>query len=337
MSSKFVLSAVGVVLFAAACGQVPTAPSVSPSGALPGLLRSDADVSSPLEMRALAGRVTNALTGGAAPGITLDVAGVGVFAANTAGQFNVESEAPDATYRVTASGAGVVARQTTLTFPGSAPVISLIPSTFNMTAFDQMMRQFGPPLGVVKRWTQAPGLVIETSLVDAASVVGGVPTLNGPIASSEQLSEASINELIAALTRALPLLTAGHLPAFTTIDRFTTPAGSVIEMDRPGVITVARYPGRDQLCQGYTIFLYNDVTFEATSGRLYIQTCSQLAGAAPLATVIAHELGHALGYAHVTATPSVMAPTIFDDVTLFDRQAAAIVFQRFPEIGRAHV
>ena len=126
-------------------------------------------------MRALAGRFTNALTGAAAAGVTLTVDGVGAVAGDAAGQFNLESEAPDGRYRVTASGAGVVSRVTTLTFPGQAPVVSLIPSTFNMTAFDQMARQFGEPAGVTKRWAVPPALVIETSFVDAQSVVGGMP------------------------------------------------------------------------------------------------------------------------------------------------------------------
>ena len=214
MKSRFALGAL-IALIAAACGQAPTAPSVSPSGGVPGLMRSDADVSSPLEMRALAGRFTDALTGAAA------------------GQFNLDTEAPDGRYRVTAAGAGVVPRQTTVTFPGTAPVISLIPSTFNMTGFDQMARQFGEPLGVTKRWTQAPALVIETALVEAQSVSGGVPQYPA-VASAEQLSESSVNELVAQLSRALPLMTGGAFAGFASIERTTTAAGGSIEMDRPG-------------------------------------------------------------------------------------------------------
>ena len=251
MKLRFALGAL-VALFAFACGQAPTAPNVSPSGLpLPGVLRSDADASSPLEMRALAGRFTNILSGAAAAGITLSIEGVGNVAGDAAGQFNLESEAPDGRYRVTASGAGVVSRVTTLTFPGQAPVISLIPSTFNMTAFDQMARHFGEPDGVTKRWTVPPALVIETSLVDAQSVVGGIPQYP-PVASAEQLSEASINELVSLLNRALPLMTGGAFPAFASIGRNTTEAGRSIEMDRPGTITVVRYSGLDQLCKGYT-------------------------------------------------------------------------------------
>ena len=85
MKLRFALGAL-VALFAFACGQAPTAPNVSPSGLpLPGVLRSDADASSPLEMRALAGRFTNILSGAAAAGITLSIEGVGNVAGDAAG------------------------------------------------------------------------------------------------------------------------------------------------------------------------------------------------------------------------------------------------------------
>jgi hypothetical protein len=41
-----------------------------------------------------------------------------------------------------------------------------------------------------------------------------------------------------------------------------------------------------------------------------------------------HELGHALGYSHVTRRPSVMNPAIGPDPTEFDRAGALIAFQR---------
>ncbi len=209
MKSRIAFGAL-IALVAAACGQVPSAPSVSPSGTLPGLMRSDADVSSPLEVRALVGRFTDALTGAAKAGITLTVDGIGAVAGDAAGQFSLETEAPDGRYRVAASGAGVVSRQTTLTFPGTAPVISLIPGTFNMTAFDQMARQFGEA-GVLKRWTQAPALIIETSLLDLGPSfdAAGLPTA-APVASAQQMSEAEIALVTARLNRALPLLTGGE-------------------------------------------------------------------------------------------------------------------------------
>jgi hypothetical protein len=41
-----------------------------------------------------------------------------------------------------------------------------------------------------------------------------------------------------------------------------------------------------------------------------------------------HELGHALGYQHVTTRTSIMNPAIGPDPTEFDRGGALIAFQR---------
>jgi len=43
-----------------------------------------------------------------------------------------------------------------------------------------------------------------------------------------------------------------------------------------------------------------------------------------------HELGHALGYQHVTARPSIMNASIGPEPTDFDRAGATIAFQRLP-------
>lgn len=189
MKLRFALGALAAALLAAACGQAPTAPSVSPSGALPGLMRSDADVSSPLELRALAGRVINLLTGAPAPGVTLAIESVGSVAADAAGQFPIESEAPNGHYRATASGPGVVARQTTIAFPGEAPIISLIPDTFNVTAFNEIARGATGEAGVIKRWLTPPALVIETSFLDYAASfdpASGFPK-DSSVATEQQL------------------------------------------------------------------------------------------------------------------------------------------------------
>ena len=43
-----------------------------------------------------------------------------------------------------------------------------------------------------------------------------------------------------------------------------------------------------------------------------------------------HELGHALGYLHVTSRTSIMNPSIGPEPTDFDRAASKIAFQRLP-------
>jgi hypothetical protein len=331
MHSKiFALSLTAAVCLAGCGGQAPTSPTVSggiaPSGRL--FAASGGDVSTSFDVRALAGRFINVLTGAPAAGVSLNVEGVGEVAAGADGQFSLDTEAPDGRYRVTATAPGFVARQTTLSFPGEPPVISLIPASFNMTAFDQLVRQFGVHTNVTKRWTQAPALVIETSLVDPQSVPGGVPEYNA-IASADQLSEASINELIAHLNSALPLMSAGNFPAFSSIEISTTPAGAPIPVDRLGTITALRYNGLSPRCQGFTFFGYDSEAFTAMSAALFMQTCTDSPTAAvPMSAIVAHELGHALGFGHSSAAPSLMTPTVNSGMTDFDRQAVAIAFQR---------
>lgn len=317
-----------VLCTAVACSQHPTAPSAAFDG-VPAVGASSEDGA--VALRALAGRATNALTGAGAAGVTVRIAGVADLAADANGNFALESEAPDGRYRVSVSGANVVERQTSIAFPGGTALLSLIPTTFNVRAFDQMVRQFGEPLGVTKRWTQAPALVIDTSLVDPQSVdAGGVPQYP-PVASADQLSEASINELVTHFTRALPLMTGGHIQAFSSVSRSTAAAGTVLDMDATGTIIVQQFRGLDTQCSGYTFFLYDTMTLEASQARVFMKTCTDArTAAASLASIIAHELGHALGYGHVSAAPSVMTATVTSDVTEFDRQAAAIVFQRPP-------
>ena len=337
MSSKSVLSALGAALIAAACGQAPSAPSVSPSvspsGALPGLLRSDADVSSPLEMRALAGRFTNVLTGAAAAGITLTVDGIGAVAGDAAGLFNLETEAPDGRYRVTASGAGVVARQTTIAFPGEAPVISLIPSTFSVTAFHEIARGATGEAAVIKRWLNPPALVIETAFLDRAASfdpASGFPKETS-IATDQQLTPGDIDALVGHLTAALNRVSGGAMVGFSSVATQTTAPGAVVTRDAMGVITVARYTSSQRPCRGYAAFSYFD-DYEIASSYVFLQQCTTpLPGEVSAELVLAHELGHALGYGHILSSgASIMTPTITSDVTEFDRQAAAIFFNRRP-------
>ena len=296
----------------------PTGPSlVAPSLSRLAIPASTAD---PRIMRPVMGQVTDALSGAGVPGVTIRVPEVFEATSDAGGQFGLDAEALDGRYRVVASGAAVVAHEPTLVFPGGPALLPLIPATFNMVAFDEMVRQFGG-VAVVKRWIAAPVLIVEMSLLDREMSIdpSGFPK-ESVIASEQQQSEAAVAALIDNLTRALPLLTGGRFPGFSSIERVTTPAGFPVLLDRLGAITVVRYPSPVVPCSGYGAFAYfND--FEAAFGRVFLPTCSD-------ASLAAHELGHALGYGHVTAVPSVMKAVVTGYVTEFDRQATTIAYQR---------
>jgi len=278
-----------------------------------------ADVSA---LRGVTGQVTNAVSGAGAPGVAVRIQDVGDVTTNANGEFILESEALDGRYRVIASGAGVVERQTTLVFPGGHAVLPLIPASFNMLAYDEMVRQFGGG-AALKRWLQPPALIVEMSLLDREASIdpSGVPGETA-VASAQQQSETAVAEVVDHLTRALPLLTGGAFTAFSAVSRQTTDAGSPVGLDQTGAITVVRYPPAGGQCRGYGLVAYFE-DFEVASGRVYLETCSD-------ASLAAHELGHALGYGHVAAAASVMKATVSSFVTDFDRQATAIAYQRPP-------
>lgn len=310
----------------AACGgQNPTAPSATVDAALAPGAASASDTSSPLELRSLTGRATNALTGAGAGSLTIRIADVGDVVADANGNFTLESEAADGRYRITVSGASVVERQTSLVFPGQPVTLPLIPTGFNTQVFDQFARSYSQP-DVLERWVEAPALVVETSLLDRAASLdaAGLP-LDTLIASAEQQSEAAVNELVAQLTRALPLLTGGQLTAFSAVSAQTTAAGAAVESLNRGAITVARYARGAGPCRGFGQVAPNS-EYVVVAARVGLEVCTDVL-AAPVA---AHELGPALGYGHVTGTASVMTATVTVDVTEFDRQAAAIAYQRAP-------
>jgi hypothetical protein len=270
----------------------------------------------------MTGHVSDAVSGLAFPGVSVRVAELGETATDVDGQFRIEVEALNGRYRVTASSPGVVARETSVTFPGHPVLLPLIPAAFNLQAFDEMVRQFGGA-AALKRWLVAPALVIEMSLLNrAASLDPGGSPKDTLIASDEQQTEAAVADLVDQLTRALGPLTGGAFTGFASIIRSTTAADGAINLDRPGAITVVRYAGTGARCAGYGGVGYYD-DFEIAFGRVLLETCSD-------DSLVAHELGHALGYGHVSAAASVMNAIVTVNVTDFDRQATAIAYQRPP-------
>lgn len=135
--------------------------------------------------------------------------------------------------------------------------------------------------------------------------------------------------MVRDLADALATLTANTYTSFVQVTRESTAAGSRASAARNGQIVVARFRdlrtmtgnvgfGRwaereDGVITAGAMFL--DAIYDSTSEKRKLRT---------------HGLGHALGYKHVSTRPSIMNPVLGYDVMDFDRQGAAIAFQRPP-------
>jgi len=222
---------------------------------------------------------------------------------------------------VTFTHASVVARQVSLKIPGSEVAVSLIPAAFDLTAFDEMLR-----VTQLQRWVTAPPLRVQSRVLQftstaAADAVG----LDEVMADDERAS------LEADLTWALPQLTGNQFPAFATITRETVAEGASMSVLNTGVITVARYKGLQSATGywGYSRWQYrSDGT--VIGGSIMLDRDFDKSGSMYRRSLRTHELGHALGYTHVTVRPSVMNSSARTEPNTFDREAAIIAFQRPP-------
>ena len=173
-----------LILPIAACTKSPTSPSGDGAS---GLLR---------------GQTVSAVDGSASPNLSVRI-GERTVTSDGNGMFEMEMGS-SGTYRSVIRGGGVVERETRISGPGAAPArVSLIPSTFDLQAFDEMFRTSNSQL---QRWTSRPALVVLASVMDYRGVGDTYE------ATAEQLSEEELTLMVLQLTEGLGLLTGGTVP-----------------------------------------------------------------------------------------------------------------------------
>lgn len=268
--------------------------------------------------KVLEGRTVSAIDGAAAGGVTVQV-GEKAATADSTGYFRVNVGGP-ATHSLRVRGTSIVDRQTAITGPTAEPArVSLIPASFDLESFDQMFR----PSGGLQRWTTRPTLVVLASVM---TYVAGVR--DEYIATSEQMTEEELSQMVADLTEGLGILTGGAFTSFAAVEIERPAVGVYASVARPGKIIVGRYNGIARLANtiGYGQWALASDGSVAGGAMFLDRDFDKNDGRRRLLRI--HELGHALGYMHVVGRASIMNPALGPDVTDFDRAGALIAFQR---------
>jgi hypothetical protein len=266
------------------------------------------------------GQTVSAIDGSATGVVSIQIGFGSAVQTDANGNFQVDVGGPG-TYIAVVSGRPVVERRTSVTGPTAERTkLALMPAAFDLQAFDEMFRSANHRL---QRWTERPSLVVLASVMKYLS--GDRDEYE---ATAEQLTDAETAAFVAHLNEGLALLTGGTYTSFASVAIERPQAGQQVNVRRTRTIVAGRYVGiqsmrntvgygawaeqADGTVVGGAMWLDRDFDRDHPQRRL----------------LRIHELGHALGYNHVTTRTSVMNPVLGPDPTEFDRDGAVIAFQR---------
>jgi hypothetical protein len=292
------------ILAAACAGSSPS----GPTGADPGSAGS------------YRGETVSAIDGRPIAGVAVKI-GTHAAISDDLGRFELKDLRAGAAI-LTLTGSSIVERRRDLAIPADTATETLIPATFDLDAFDEMFRGTGQ----LQRWTSAPALVVLGSVMQYHSI--GSEEYQ---ATSAQLNDDEVTLLVQHLTEGLSLLTGNTFTSFSSVEVERPASGKRVSTLRTGAIVVGRYRGVQSLANTVGLGRWS-TTGNApaiTGGAVYLeQNFDRSSEARRLLRI--HELGHALGYLHVTKRTSIMNAAIGPAPTEFDRSAAIIAFERMP-------
>ena len=281
---------------------------------------SGANPAAPDAPRVLQGQTVSAIDGSGTGVVNVQVGTHFTIQTDSNGNFQVDVGG-SGTFPTAVSGAPVVERHTTIAGPTNDRTrITLIPTSFDLQAFDEMFRTSNSRL---QRWTSRPSLVVVASVMKYVN-----SNADQFEATAEQLSDDELAALLANLTEGLTLLTAGTYTSFAGTDIERPDSGALVNVHRAGKIVIGRYIGISTLAHtiGYGSWAEQpDGT--VVGGSIWLDRDFDK-GDPRRRLLRMHELGHALGYTHVTVRTSLMNPAIGPEPTDFDRAGAVIAFQR---------
>ena len=254
------------------------------------------------------GRVVDQVTGAPIEGIRVSTGGASTWT-DADGRFLFQ--APDGTH-VTLSGSGYYDRVASLA--GSAGRFALVPRTFDMAAFNDVARDHST--GTL-RWLGSPAVYVD---VRPHSFAGGAVPAEW------------VEQVAALVPRFVTEWTGGALSASSVTVGSNPPAPGT-----PGTLVIvfdedaARYPSASSAGTATPSQDGHGVIRSATVRLRFSRLTGASAGISRQA-VLGHELGHALGLAHMDGgTASMMAAIVrTPELTAFDRAAGALLYSRLP-------
>jgi hypothetical protein len=255
------------------------------------------------------GEVVDQHTGAPLPGVHVTGGDVSAWT-DAAGRFQLVASAG---IELTLSSSGYYERVTAL--EGGFGRFSLVPRSFDMTAFNDVARDNSS--GTL-RWFTSPAVYVD---LRAHSFGAG-----------RSVPAEWVEEVASLAPQFLSHWTGGALlAASVTVGTTPPPAGT------PGVLVIAfdedpsRYPNAASAGAAIASWDRAGVIRSATI-RLRFSGLTGGAAAISRQAVLGHEIGHAMGLAHMDgATSSMMAPVVrTPELTAFDRAAGALLYDRLP-------
>ncbi len=255
------------------------------------------------------GRVVDQVSGAPLAGIRVSAAGA--FTATDAGG-GFLLRAAGATH-VILSGSGYYDRVASLA--GAAGEFALVPRTFDMAAFNDVARDHAA--GTL-RWLARPAIYVD---VRPHAFAAGDSVPSEWVEQVAALAPLFVSEWTGGVISARSVTVGSDPPAPGT------PGTLVIRFDEDP----ARYPSASSAGTATPSHDVDGVIESATVRLRFSRLAGASAGISRQA-VLGHELGHALGLAHMDgATASMMAGIVrTPELTAFDRAAGALLYSRLP-------
>lgn len=269
----------------------------------------------------LTGTMTNVLDGSVLSGVSFTVNGTLLGSSGGGGSFAIGFPATGTNRSVLAAN-GYVTRETGITAPGGPITLSLIPSSFDLGAFDQMFRSSSTGL---TRWRSAPGLVLERRVVQFTNTCA-----QSYQAIDDVITGAEAESILTDMRDGYTILTDGRLGALASIDQQTAENGATVTTRQDRKIVVYRGAGLTSSTGfwGYACWsLTGDG--EVTGGFIVLDRDFDKNPSPFHRSLRMHELGHTLGCNHVNISRlSVMNSNARTEPNEFDRQSARIASLR---------